>query len=232
MPPIAKPSYSPPLRRPSQDDYGPDVRMLQHFLCGEGYALEDTCTMDAATTLSLKEWQAQHHLPASGTLTADTWAALIQHGMPILPTCHLEAYPPAPAASYTGRLREAIADLRRRFGDERSATYSNQLHKEHSFVLHRDAHASLARFCWCLFGAGLHITTSVDPLCSTHYDAMHMALRINPTENKLGHFPAQIGTPGCVYQLVPLFAEHGWSWGGHLKAPKIDGSLFFYNPPP
>lgn len=59
---------------------------------------------------------------------------------------------------------------------------------------------------------------------STH--SWGIAFDINVNWNGYASRPAPAGSRGSVAELVPLFAKHGFTWGGHWKTP--DGMHFQY----
>jgi hypothetical protein len=56
--------------------------------------------------------------------------------------------------------------------------------------------------------------------------AFGIAFDINTHENQFGAQPALVGQPGSVRELVPLANAHGFYWGGHFPAGRLDGMHF------
>jgi len=54
--------------------------------------------------------------------------------------------------------------------------------------------------------------------------AFGTAFDLNEAANPLGASPPAVGRPGSVRELVPLFEQHGFAWGGHFRVP--DGMHF------
>ena len=50
------------------------------------------------------------------------------------------------------------------------------------------------------------------------------AFDVNAPWNGMGREPAQVGSTGCVRELVPLAEQHGWRWGGDFR--RRDGMHF------
>lgn len=50
------------------------------------------------------------------------------------------------------------------------------------------------------------------------------AIDINADLNPMGARPKRIGERGCVAELVPIFAQYGWYWGGNFT--RCDGMHF------
>ncbi|MBI5926822.1 MAG: M15 family metallopeptidase [Aquabacterium sp.] len=54
--------------------------------------------------------------------------------------------------------------------------------------------------------------------------AFATAFDINAAYNRLGAQPATSGSPGCLYELVPIAHQFGFYWGGHFS--RRDGMHF------
>jgi hypothetical protein len=55
-----------------------------------------------------------------------------------------------------------------------------------------------------------------------------LAFDINIAANPFGRTPAEAGERGSVRELVPIFAKHGFVWGGNANRP--DGGHFEFKP--
>ena len=57
------------------------------------------------------------------------------------------------------------------------------------------------------------------------------AIDINSDFNAQGDTPLPIGVEGSVRELVPIFEDFGFRWGGHFNPPFQDGMLINDAPP-
>lgn len=53
-----------------------------------------------------------------------------------------------------------------------------------------------------------------------------VAIDLNVPWNGYGVEPALLGRTGCLRELVPLFAQEGFAWGGHFSGRDRDGMHF------
>ncbi len=53
-----------------------------------------------------------------------------------------------------------------------------------------------------------------------------VAIDLNVPWNGYGVEPALMGRTGCLRELVPLFAQEGFAWGGHFSGSERDGMHF------
>jgi peptidoglycan hydrolase-like protein with peptidoglycan-binding domain len=53
-----------------------------------------------------------------------------------------------------------------------------------------------------------------------------IAIDLNPDQNGWDKTPAADGQPGSLSRIVPLFAKHGFAWGGDFKNSPLDGMHF------
>jgi len=53
-----------------------------------------------------------------------------------------------------------------------------------------------------------------------------IAIDLNSQWNSYHKPPAPQGAIGSVHELVPVFAKHGFAWGGHFSGTSIDGMHF------
>lgn len=74
------------------------------------------------------------------------------------------------------------------------------------------------------FNARLQRKKGGGPVHKPSNHAFATALDINAGFNPQGKTPAPIGAKGSVRELVPIFASHGFRWGGEFPTP--DGMHF------
>lgn len=67
-----------------------------------------------------------------------------------------------------------------------------------------------------------HISRNPSKALSSH--SWGIAIDLNAEWNGYGQRPALSGLIGSVHDLVPIFAAHGFAWGGHFSTP--DGMHF------
>lgn len=65
-----------------------------------------------------------------------------------------------------------------------------------------------------------------DPSRNLSSHSWGIAIDLNVAWNGYGSRPAPSGSRGSVRALVPIFAQHGFAWGGDFGAPLTDGMHF------
>jgi hypothetical protein len=103
-------------------------------------------------------------------------------------------------------------------------------------TFHKDAAERLKSFFAAVEAAGLldrlksfdgsFAPRRVRGRTSVSRHAYAVAFDINASSNPLGGPPAALGEPGCVLELVPIAAAHGFAWGGNFKGGRPDPMHF------
>lgn len=69
-----------------------------------------------------------------------------------------------------------------------------------------------------------HIGSNTKNDLSSH--SWGIAIDLNVHWNAYHSQPAPLGAIGSVRELVPIFAKHGFAWGGHFSGTSVDGMHF------
>jgi hypothetical protein len=72
--------------------------------------------------------------------------------------------------------------------------------------------------------ASRHIGQDPDRRLSSH--TWGIAIDLNPDQNGWDKTPAAAGQAGSLARIVPIFAKHGFAWGGDFKNSPLDGMHF------
>ncbi len=234
---------------------GESVRQWQSFLWGIGYkSVVLTSLFDDVTTHATRDFQLKCKLKSDGMVGAQTIAAAIKYGFPVIVPA---GYPKKPSFSYpsSAKVREMFGSFKYNVLAQGNIQITDGWGNANIIPVHipqlsgiegapanciiyfhrRGAKQLQALFAaWGRAGVLKYVKTwagAFNPRMirgSTTQLSNHAfgsAFDINAFWNGLGRTPAAIDKPGTVIPLVKIANDHGFFWGGHYNS-RLDGMHF------